>query len=53
MLNVLLGIVGQCCLTLLPMYLVLSMKLPLFITILILGIIMIILKYTWWNKMED
>lgn len=53
MLNVLLGIIGQCCLTLLPMYLVLSMKLPLLLTILILGAIMVILKYTWWNKLED
>ncbi|MEO6682259.1 MAG: sodium:solute symporter family protein [Ginsengibacter sp.] len=53
MLNVFLGIIGQCCLTLLPMYLVLSMKLPLLLTIGILGVILVILKYTWWNKMED
>lgn len=53
MLNVLLGIVGQCCLTLLPMYLVLSMNFPLIITILLLGVIVLILKRTWWNKLED
>lgn len=53
MFNVFIGIIGQCCLTLLPMYLVLSMKLPLVITALILGVIIIILKYTWWNKLED
>lgn len=53
MFNVALGIIGQCCLTLLPMYFVLSMKLPLIITILILTIIIIILKKTWWNKLEN
>lgn len=53
MFNVAIGIIGQCCLTLLPMYLVLSMKLPLIITIIILVIIGIILKRTWWDKLED
>jgi hypothetical protein len=53
MFNVVLGIIAQCCLTILPMYVVLWMKLPLLVTILILGIIVIILKKTWWNKLED
>jgi Na+/proline symporter len=53
MFNVVMGIVGQCCLTLLPMYLVLSMKLPLLITIALLVIIIIVLKKTWWNKLEN
>lgn len=53
MFNVVIGIIGQCCLTILPMYLVLWMKLPLLITIIILIIIAIILKKTWWNKLED
>ena len=53
MFNVILGIIGQSCLTILPMYLILWMKLPLLITILILGIIVIILKKTWWNKLEN
>jgi solute:Na+ symporter, SSS family len=53
MFNVVLGIIGQCCLTLLPMYIVLWMKLPLLITILILVIIVLILKRTWWNKLEN
>lgn len=53
MFNVVIGIVGQCCLTLLPMYLVLWMKLPLLITILILALVVVILKKTWWNKLED
>ncbi len=53
MFNVVLGIVAQCCLTLLPMYLVLWMQLPLLIVILILAVIIFILKKTWWNKLED
>jgi solute:Na+ symporter, SSS family len=53
MFNVALGIVAQLCLTILPMYLILNMKLPLAITILILTIIVVILKRTWWNKLED
>jgi Na+/proline symporter len=53
MFNVVLGIAAQCCLTLLPMYIILWMKLPLFITIAILVIIAFILKRTWWNKLED
>ncbi len=53
MFNVAIGIVGQCCLTLLPMYIVLSMKLPLIIVIITLTIIGFILKRTWWDKLED
>ncbi len=53
MFNVVLGIIAQLCLTILPMYLILSMHLPLFITIVILAIIIIILKRTWWDKLED
>lgn len=53
MFNVTIGIVGQCCLTLLPMYLVLSMKLPFIIVVILLMIIGFILKKTWWDKLED
>ena len=53
MFNVVLGIIGQSCLTILPMYLILWMKLPLFNTVGILAIIVIILKKTWWNKLEN
>ena len=53
MFNVVLGIIAQLCLTILPMYLILSMHLPLFITLGILIVIIIILKKTWWNKLED
>ena len=53
MFNVALGIIAQLCLTILPMYVVLWMKLPLLVTVIILTVIMIILKKTWWNKLED
>jgi solute:Na+ symporter, SSS family len=53
MFNVVLGIVAQCCLTILPMYIVLWMKLPLLITIIILTVIVLILKRTWWDKLEN
>jgi solute:Na+ symporter, SSS family len=53
MFNVVLGIIGQCCLTILPMYVVLWMKLPLLLTIGILLVIILILKRTWWNKLEN
>lgn len=53
MFNVVLGIIAQLCLTILPMYLVLWMKLPLLITVIILLVIIFILKKTWWNKLEN
>jgi SSS family solute:Na+ symporter len=53
MMNVVLGIVGQLCLTILPMYLVLMQKGPLGITLALLIVIMVILKRTWWDKLED
>jgi len=53
MFNVVLGIVAQLCLTILPMYLVLWMKLPLIITVTLLAAIILVLKKTWWNKLEN
>ncbi len=53
MFNVVLGIIAQLCMTLLPMYIVLSMHLPLLVTIIILTLIILILKRTWWDKLED
>jgi Na+/proline symporter len=52
MFNVVLGIIAQCCLTLLPMYLVLWLKLPLLIIVAILIVVIFILKKTWWDKLE-
>ena len=53
MFNVVVGTIAQCCLTILPMYLVLMQKMPLMITIAILAVVIIILKKTWWNKLKD
>jgi Na+/proline symporter len=53
MFNVVIGIIAQCCLTILPMYLVLWMKVPLLITIILLTIIILILKKTWWARLEN
>lgn len=53
MFNVVLGIIAQLLLTLLPMYVVMWMKLPLLVTVALLTVIIVILKKTWWNKLED
>jgi SSS family solute:Na+ symporter len=53
MFNVGLGIIAQCCLTILPKYVVLWLKLPLLITVFILAVIVLILKKTWWDKLEN
>lgn len=53
MFNVALGIIGQLCLTILPMYMVLWLKLPLLVTIAILLVIILILKRTWWDKLNE
>lgn len=52
MFNIVLGIIGQICLTLLPMFFVLSQHFSLIIDILILGVIMFIMKRTWWDKLS-
>src|SRR5688572_1577564 len=53
MFNVVLGIIAQLCLTVLPIYLVLGMQMPLIITLILITIIVLILKRTWWNKLEN
>jgi solute:Na+ symporter, SSS family len=53
MFNVVIGIIAQCCLTILPMYLVLWMKTPLLITVGILAVVIAILKKTWWSRLEN
>jgi hypothetical protein len=53
MFNVVIGTIAQCCLTILPMYLVLSQKMPLLYTIGILAVTIIILKKTWWDKLNE
>ncbi|MDO6433723.1 sodium:solute symporter family protein [Flavitalea sp. BT771] len=51
--NILLGIIGQLCLTILPMYIVLWLKGPLLVTLVLLLIICLILKKTWWDKLNE
>lgn len=53
MFNVTLGIIAQLCLTIFPMYLITGMYAPLWITVSILIVIALILKRTWWNRLED
>ncbi|RVU02990.1 sodium:solute symporter [Mucilaginibacter limnophilus] len=53
MFNVALGTVAQLCLTILPMYAITHMSSQLFIVLATLLVIGIILKRTWWNKLED
>jgi Na+/proline symporter len=53
MLNIVLGITGQLCLTLLPMYIVLWLKAPLLLTVALLLIIILVLKRTWWDRLNE
>ena len=53
MFNVVLGIIAQLCLTIFPMYLITGMYSPLWITIGILTMLTLVLKRTWWNRLED
>ena len=53
MFNVAVGIIGQLCFTLLPMYLILGMQQQLWINIAVIIAIVLILRKTWWNKLED
>ncbi|HTI91853.1 MAG TPA: sodium:solute symporter family protein [Puia sp.] len=53
MFNIALGIIGQLCLTLLPMYIVLWLKAPLLITVTLLLIIILVLKRTWWDRLNE
>ncbi|MHA4894227.1 sodium:solute symporter family protein [Pedobacter sp. PWIIR3] len=53
MFNVIIGVIAQLCLTALPMFLILWMKVPLIITLGTIAIIAMILKRTWWNKLEN
>ena len=51
--NIVLGMIGQLCLTILPMYIVLWLKFPLLLTVVILVAIILILKKTWWNRLGE
>jgi Na+/proline symporter len=51
--NIVVGIIGQTCLTILPMYVVLWLKLPLLVTVGILFVVILILKRTWWDRLNE
>ena len=51
--NIVLGIIAQLCLTILPMYVMLSQHVPLAVVVVVLIIIISILKKTWWNRLSD
>lgn len=53
MFNVLIGVVAQITLTLLPIYAVLAMKIPLIITVIILALALLILRKTWWKRLDE
>ena len=52
MFNIIIGIIWQCSLTLIPMYIVIKQGFPLFTSLLILGITSLILKKNWYDKMN-
>lgn len=53
MLNILLGIIGQTAFVVLPIYIVVKQTLPIIVTIVIVAVVAIIMKRTWWDKLED
>ena len=53
MFNIVLGMIGQLCLTILPMYVVLWLQWPLFITVALLLVIIWVLKKTWWDRLSE
>ncbi|MCJ8166742.1 Na+:solute symporter [Pontibacter sp. E15-1] len=53
MFNVVIGVLGQMCLTLAPIYLVIRMHTELYVTLGILLVVCLILKKTWWDKLDQ
>lgn len=49
--NIVIGVVAQCCLTLLPMFLIVKMNTEFFLTLGLLAICAVILKRTWWDRL--
>ncbi|WP_430812267.1 MULTISPECIES: sodium:solute symporter family protein [unclassified Carboxylicivirga] len=52
MVNVVVGVIAQTGLVILPMYLVLGQQMPMYITIAITLVCVLILKKNWWNKLK-
>ncbi|MCF8226406.1 MAG: Na+:solute symporter [Bacteroidales bacterium] len=53
MFNIAIGTIGQTALVALPIFLVIKLKVPLLITIAITAIVFLIMKRTWWDKLEN
>ena len=53
MLNVFIGIIAQTALIIVPMYLIFRQITPLWITIAVLVLCLILLKKLWWNKLDE
>jgi hypothetical protein len=49
--NIAVGTIGQTFLVLAPMYLVLRKNGPLFITLAVITVCVIIMKRTWWDRL--
>lgn len=53
MFNVAIGIIAQTTLVILPMYIVFRQSTPIYISLIILVICLLLLKKFWWNKLEE
>ena len=53
MFNVVIGIIAQTTLVLIPMYIVFRQSTPVYISLIILAISLLLLKKFWWNKLND
>lgn len=53
MFNIVLGTIGQTALVALPIFLVIKLPVPLLITLAIAIVVFIVMKKTWWDKLED
>jgi len=53
MLNIVLGIIGQTAFVILPIYLVVKQTLPMVVTIGIIIVVAVIMKRTWWDRLEN
>lgn len=53
MFNVFIGIIAQTALVILPMYLIFRQSTPVYITLVVLIVCVLLLKKYWWNKLEE
>ncbi|ULC60890.1 Na+:solute symporter [Flaviramulus sp. BrNp1-15] len=53
MFNVVVGIVAQTVLVILPMYIIFRQSMPIYISLAILVVSVLLLKKYWWNKLEE